>query len=201
MTEFMTQRELANEFLLFLEQDKDVKKRFLEDIKYGRLQATPYNVGSKKLATFASVGDEPIKYIMEMSKKYKIINLLLPLDCSMQPIPTPNTQIAYYDFCIFFNKKYKKEIARQAYIGLKVLIRYLKEEHIELFKYSEKLETDVIHLLNTHLEKSPALVNTIPSLVLDAFTAFFPLDMSAEIYKGYSNYYKKLLGQQQCENS
>ena len=201
MTEFMTQRELANEFLLFLEQDKDVKKRFLEDIKYGRLQATPYNVGSKKLATFASVGDDPIKYIMEMSKKDKIINLLLPLDCSMQPIPTPNTQIAYYDFCIFFNKKYKKEIARQAYIGLKVLIRYLKEEHIELFKYSEKLETDVIHLLNTHLEKSPALVNTIPSLVLDAFTAFFPLDMSAEIYKGYSNYYKKLLGQQQCENS
>ena len=81
------------------------------------------------------------------------------------------------------------------------MIRYLKEEHIELFKYSEKLETDVIHLLNTHLEKSPALVNTIPSLVLDAFTAFFPLDMSAEIYKGYSNYYKKLLGLQQCENS
>ena len=201
MTEFMTQRELANEFLLFLEQYKDMKKQFLEDIKYGRLQATPYNVGSKKLATFASVGGDPIKYIMEMSKKDKIINLWLPLDCSMQPIPTPNTQIAYYDFCIFFNKKYKKEIARQAYIGLKVLIRYLKEEHIELFKYSEKLETDVIHLLNTRLEKSPALVNTIPSLVLDAFTAFFPLDMSAEIYKGYSNYYKKLLGQQQCENS
>ena len=201
MTEFMTQRELANEFLLFLEQDKDVKKRFLEDIKYGYPQATPYNVGSKKLATFASVGGDPIKYIMEMSKKDKIINLWLPLDCSMQPIPTPNTQIAYYDFCIFFNKKYKKEIARQAYIGLKVLIRYLKEEHMGLFKCSEKLESDVIHLLNTHIEKSPALVNTIPSLVLDAFTAFFPLDMSAEIYKGYSNYYKKLLGLQQCENS
>lgn len=201
MTEFMTQRELVKEFLLFLEQDKDVKKQFLEDLKYGSLQATLYNMGTKKLATFASVGDDPIKYIMEMSKKDKIINLWLPLDCSMQHIPTPNTQMAYYDFCIFFNKKYKKEIARQAYIGLKVLIRYLKEEHIELFKYSEKLETDVIHLLNTHLEKSPALVNTIPSLVLDAFTAFFPLDMSAEIYKGYSNYYKKLLGQQQCENS
>ena len=58
MTEFMTQRELANEFLLFLEQDKDMKKQFLEDIKYGRLQATPYSVGSKKLATFASVGDD-----------------------------------------------------------------------------------------------------------------------------------------------
>lgn len=201
MTEFMTQRELANEFLLFLEQYKDMKKQFLEDIKYGSLQATPYNIGTKKLATFASVGDDPIKYIMEMSKEDKIINLWLPLDCSMQPIPTPNTQMTYYDFCIFFNKKYKKEIARQAYIGLKVLIRYLKEEHIELFKYSEKLETDVIHLLNTHIEKSPALVNTIPSLVLDVFTAFFPLDMSAEIYKGYSNYYKKLLGQQQCENS
>ena len=120
MTEFMTQRELANEFLLFLEQYKDMKKQFLEDIKYGYPQATPYNVGGKKLATFASVGDDPIKYIMEMSKKDKIINLWLPLDCSMQPIPTPNTQIAYYDFCIFFNKKYKKEIARQAYIGLKV---------------------------------------------------------------------------------
>ena len=180
MTEFMTQRELANEFLLFLEQYKDMKKQFLEDIKYGYPQATPYNVGSKKLATFASVGNDPIKYIMEMSKKDKIINLWLPLDCFMQPILTPNTQMAYYDFCIFFNKKYKKEIARQAYIGLKVLIRYLKEEHIELFKYSKKLESDVIHLLNTHLEKSPALVNTIPSLVLDAFTAFFPLDMSAD---------------------
>lgn len=201
MTEFMTQRELVNEFLLFLKQYKDVKKQFLEDIKYGYTQATPYNVGSKKLATFASVGDDPIKYIMEMSKKDKIINLGLPLDCSMQPIPTPNTQMAYYDFCIFFNEKYKKDIARQAYIGLKVLIRYLKEEHMELFKLREKHETDVIHLLNTHLENSPALVNTIPSLVLDAFTAFFPLDMSAEIYKGYSNYYKKLLGQQQCENS
>ena len=201
MAEFMTQRELANEFLLFLEQDKDVKKRFLEDIKYGRLQATPYNVGSKKLATFASVGGDPIKYIMEMSKKDKIINLLLPLDCSMQSIPTPNTQIAYYDFCIFFNKKYKKEIARQAYIGLKVLIRYLKEEHIELFKYSKKLETDVIHLLNTRLENSPALVNTIPSFVLDAVYTFFPSEMQAEIYKGYSNFYKKLLELQQCENS
>ena len=200
----MTQRELVKEFLLFLEQDKDVKKQFLEDLKYSSLQATLYklyNMGTKKLATFASVGDDPIKYIMEMSKKDKIINLWLLLDCFMQPIPTPNTQMAYYDFCIFFNKKYKKEIARQAYIGLKVLIRYLKEEHIELFKYSKKLETDVIHLLNTYLEKSPALVNTIPSLVLDAFTAFFQLDMSAEIYKGYSNYYKKLLGQQQCENS
>ena len=201
MTEFMTQRELANEFLLFLEQYKDMKKQFLKDIKYGYTQPTLYNVSTRKLAILHSVGGDPIKYIMEMSKKDKIINLLLPLDCSMQPIPTPNTQIACYDFCIFFNKKYKKEIARQAYIGLKVLIRYLKEEHIELFKYSEKLETDVIHLLNTHLENSPALVNTIPSLVLDAFTAFFPLDMSAEIYKGYSNYYKKLLGQQQCENS
>lgn len=105
MTEFMTQRELANEFLLFLEQYKDVKKQFLEDIKYGYTQATPYNVGSKKLATFASVGDGPIKYIMEMSKKDKIINLGLPLDCSMQPIPTPNTQMAYYDFCIFFQQK------------------------------------------------------------------------------------------------
>ena len=197
----MTQRELAEEFLLFLEQYKDMKKQFLDDIKYGYPQATPYNVGGKKLATFASVGDDPIKYIMEMSKKDKIINLLLPLDCSMQPIPTPNTQIAYYDFCIFFNKKYKKEIARQAYIGLKVLIRYLKEEHIELFKYSEKLETDVIHLLNTHLEKSPALVNTIPSFVLDAVYTFFPSEMQAEIYKGYSNFYKKLLELQQCENS
>ena len=201
MTEFMTQRELANEFLLFLEQYKDVKKQFLEDIKYGYTQATPYNVGSKKLATFASVGDDPIKYIMEMSKKDKIINLGLPLDCSMQPIPTPNTQMAYYDFCIFFNKKYKKEIARQAYIGLKVLIRYLKEEHMELFKLREKHELGFMHLLNTHLENSPALVNTIPSLVLDAFTAFFPLDMSAEIYKDYSNFYKKLLELQQCENS
>ena len=201
MTEFMTQRELANEFLLFLEQDKDMKKQFLEDIKYGYTQPTLYNVSTRKLATLYSVGGDPIKYIMEMSKKDKIINLWLPLDCSIQHIPTPNTQIAYYDFCIFFNKKYKKEIARQAYIGLKVLIRYLKEEHIELFKYSEKLETDVIHLLNTRLEKSPALVNTIPSLVLDAFTAFFQLDMSAEIYKGYSNYYKKLLELQQCENS
>lgn len=74
MTEFMTQRELANEFLLFLEQYKDMKKQFLEDIKYGYPQATPYNVGGKKLATFASVGDDPIKYIMEMSKKDKIIN-------------------------------------------------------------------------------------------------------------------------------
>lgn len=201
MTEFMTQRELANEFLLFLEQDKDMKKQFLEDIKYGYTQPTLYNASTRKLATLYSVGGDPIKYIMEMSKKDKIINLWLPLDCSIQHIPTPNTQIAYYDFCIFFNKKYKKEIARQAYIGLKVLIRYLKEEHIELFKYSEKLETDVIHLLNTRLEKSPALVNTIPSLVLDAFTAFFQLDMSAEIYKGYSNYYKKLLELQQCENS
>ena len=201
MAEFMTQRELANEFLLFLEQYKDMKKQFLEDIKYGYFRAILYNVGGKKLATFASVGDDPIKYIMEMSKKDKIINLLLPLDCSMQPIPTPNTQIAYYDFCIFFNKKYKKEIARQAYIGLKVLIRYLKEEHIGLFKYSEKLETDVIHLLNTHLEKSPALVNTIPSFVLDAVYTFFPSEMQAEIYKGYSNFYKKLLELQQCENS
>ena len=201
MAEFMTQRELANEFLLFLEQYKDMKKQFLEDIKYGYFRAILYNVGSKKLATFASVGDDPIKYIMEMSKKDKIINLWLPLDSSMQPIPTPNTQIAYYDFCIFFNKKYKKEIARQAYIGLKVLIRYLKEEHIELFKYSEKLETDVIHLLNTRLENSPALVNTIPSFVLDAVYTFFPSEMQAEIYKGYSNFYKKLLELQQCENS
>ena len=201
MAEFMTQRELANEFLLFLEQYKDMKKQFLEDIKYGRLQATPYNVGSKKLATFASVGDDPIKYIMEMSKKDKIINLCLPLDYSMQPIPTSNTQVTCYRFCIFFNKKYKKEIARQAYIGLKVLIRYLKEEHIELFKYSKKLETDVIHLLNTRLENSPALVNTIPSFVLDAVYTFFPSEMQAEIYKGYSNFYKKLLELQQCENS
>lgn len=201
MTEFMTQRELANEFLLFLEQYKDVKKQFLEDIKYGYTQATPYNVGSKKLATFASVGDDPIKYIMEMSKKDKIINLLLPLDCSMQPIPTPNTQIAYYDFCIFFNEKYKKDIARQAYIGLKVLIRYLKEEHMELLKLSEKHEFGFMHLLNTQLENSPALISTVPSLVLDAVYTFFPLDMSAEIYKDYSNFYKKLLGQQQCENS
>lgn len=198
MTEFMTQRELANEFLLFLEQYKDMKKQFLDDIKYGYPQATPYNVGGKKLATFASVGDDPIKYIMEMSKKDKIINLCLPLDYSMQPIPTSNTQVTCYRFCIFFNKKYKKEIAKQAYIGLKVLIRYLKEEHMGLFKCSEKLESDVIHLLNTHIEKSPALVSTIPSLILNAF---FPLDMSAEIYKGYSNYYKKLLGLQQCENS
>ena len=198
MTEFMTQRELANEFLLFLEQYKDMKKQFLEDIKYGYTQPTLCNVSTRKLAILHSVGGDPIKYIMEMSKKDKIINLWLPLDCSMQPIPTPNTQIAYYDFCIFFNKKYKKEIARQAYIGLKVLIRYLKEEHMGLFKCSEKLESDVIHLLNTHIEKSPALVSTIPSLILNAF---FPLDMSAKIYKGYSNYYKKLLGLQQCENS
>ena len=197
----MTQRELVKEFLLFLEQDKDVKKQFLEDLKYGYTQPTLYNVSTRKLAILHSVGGDPIKYIMEMSKKDKIINLWLLLDCFMQPIPTPNTQMAYYDFCIFFNKKYKKEIARQAYIGLKVLIRYLKEEHIELFEYSKKLETDVIHLLNTYLEKSPALVNTIPSLVLDAFTAFFQLEMPAEIYKGYSNYYKKLLELQQCENS
>lgn len=201
MTEFMTQRELANEFLLFLEQYKDMKKQFLEDIKYGRLQATPYNVGSKKLATFASVGGDPIKYIMEMSKKDKIINLWLPLDCSMQPIPTPNTQIAYYDFCIFFNEKYKKDIARQAYIGLKVLIRYLKEEHMELLKLSKKHELGFMHLLNTQLENSPALMSTVPSLVLDAVYTFFPSEMQAEIYKGYSNFYKKLLELQQCENS
>ena len=201
MTEFMTQRELANEFLLFLEQDKDMKKRFLGDIKYGYTQPTLYNVSTRKLAILHSVGGDPIKYIMEMSKKDKIINLCLPLDYSMQPIPTSNTQVTCYRFCIFFNKKYKKEIARQAYIGLKVLIRYLKEEHIELFKYSEKLETDVIHLLNTHLENSPALVNTIPSFVLDAVYTFFPSEMQAEIYKGYSNFYKKLLELQQCENS
>lgn len=201
MTEFMTQRELANEFLLFLEQYKDMEKQFLEDIKYGYPQATPYNVGSKKLATFASVGDDPIKYIMEMSKKDKIINLWLPLDCSMQPIPTPNTQIAYYDFCVFFNEKYKKDIARQAYIGLKVLIRYLKEEHMELLKLSEKHELGFMHLLNTQLENSPALMSTVPSLVLDAVYTFFPSEMQAEIYKDYSNFYKKLLELQQCENS
>ena len=158
-------------------------------------------MGTKKLATFASVGDDPIKYIMEMSKKDKIINLWLLLDCFMQPIPTPNTQMAYYDFCIFFNKKYKKEIARQAYIGLKVLIRYLKEEHMELLKLSEKHELGFMHLLNTQLENSPALMSTVPSLVLDAVYTFFPSEMQAEMYKGYSNYYKKLLELQQCENS
>lgn len=201
MTEFMTQRELADEFLLFLEQDKDVKKRFLEDIKYGYFRAILYNVGGKKLATFASVGDDPIKYIMEMSKKDKIINLCLPLDYSMQPIPTLNTQEVCYSFISFFNEKYKKDIARQAYIGLKVLIRYLKEEHMELFKLREKHELGFMHLLNTQLENSPALMSTVPSLVLDAVYTFFPSEMQAEIYKGYSNYYKKLLELQQCENS
>lgn len=117
MAEFMTQRELANEFLLFLEQYKDMKKQFLEDIKYGYFRAILYNVGSKKLATFASVGDDPIKYIMEMSKKDKIINLWLPLDCSMQPIPTPNTQIAYYDFCIFSTKNTRKRLQGKHILG------------------------------------------------------------------------------------
>ena len=201
MTEFMTQRELANEFLLFLEQYKDMKKQFLEDIKYGYPQATPYNVGGKKLATFASVGDDPIKYIMEMSKKDKIINLCLPLHYSIQHIPTRNAQEACYSFISFFNEKYKKDIARQAYIGLKVLIRYLKEEHMELLKLSEKHELGLIHLLNTQLENSPALMSTVPSLVLDAVYTLFPSEMQAEMYKGYSNYYKKLLELQQCENS
>ena len=201
MTEFMTQRELANEFLLFLEQYKDMKKQFLEDIKYGYFRAILYNVDSKKLATFASVGDDPIKYIMEMSKKDKIINLCLPLHYSIQPIPTRNAQEACYSFISFFNEKYKKDIARQAYIGLKVLIRYLKEEHMELLKLSKKHELGFMHLLNTQLENSLALMSTVPSLVLDAVYTFFPSEMPAEIYKGYSNYYKKLLGQQQCENS
>ena len=201
MTEFMTQRELANEFLLFLEQYKDMKKQFLEDIKYGYFRAILYNVGSKKLATFASVGDDPIKYIMEMSKKDKIINLCLPLHYSIQPIPTRNAQEAFYSFISFFNEKYKKDIARQAYIGLKVLIRYLKEEHMELLKLSKKHELGFIHLLNTQLENSPALMSTVPSLVLDAVYTLFPSEMQAEMYKGYSNYYKKLLELQQCENS
>ena len=201
MTEFMTQRELANEFLLFLEQHKDMKKQFLDDIKYGYPQATPYNVGGKKLATFASVGDDPIKYIMEMSKKDKIINLCLPLHYSIQPIPTRNAQEACYSFISFFNEKYKKDIAKQAYIGLKVLIRYLKEEHMELFKLREKHELGFMRLLNTQLENSPALMSTVPSLVLDAVYTFFPSEMQAEIYKDYSNFYKKLLELQQCENS
>ena len=201
MAEFMTQRELANEFLLFLEQYKDMKKQFLEDIKYGYFQAILYNVGSKKLATFASVGDDPIKYIMEMSKKDKIINLCLPLHYSIQPIPTRNAQEACYSFISFFNEKYKKDIARQAYIGLKVLIRYLKEEHMELFKLREKHELGFMRLLNTQLENSPALMSTVPSLVLDAVYTLFPSEMQAEMYKGYSNYYKKLLELQQCENS
>lgn len=201
MTEFMTQRELANEFLLFLEQYRDMKKQFLEDIKYGYTQPTLCNVSTRKLATLHNVGGDPIKYIMEMSKKDKIINLCLPLDYSMQPIPTRNTQEVCYSFISFFNEKYKKDIARQAYIGLKVLIRYLKEEHMELFKLREKHELGFIHLLNTQLENSLALMSTVPSLVLDAVYTFFPSEMPAEIYKGYSNYYKKLLGQQQCENS
>ena len=197
----MTQRELANEFLLFLEQYKDMKKQFLEDIKYGYFRAILYNVGSKKLATFASVGDDPIKYIMEMSKKDEIINLCLPLHYSIQPIPTRNIQETYYSFISFFNEKYKKDIAKQAYIGLKVLIRYLKEEHMELFKLREKHELGFIHLLNTQLENSLALMSTVPSLVLDAVYTFFPSEMQAEIYKDYSNFYKKLLELQQCENS
>ena len=201
MTEFMTQRELANEFLLFLEQDKDVKKRFLGDIKYGYTQPTLYNASTRKLAILHSVGGDPIKYIMEMSKKDEIINLCLPLHYSIQPIPTRNIQETCYSFISFFNEKYKKDIAKQAYIGLKVLIRYLKEEHMELFKLREKHELGFIHLLNTQLENSLALMSTVPSLVLDAVYTFFPSEMQAEIYKGYSNFYKKLLGLQQCENS
>ena len=131
-----------------------------------------------------------------MSKKDKIINLCLPLHYSIQPIPTRNAQEVCYSFISFFNEKYKKDIARQAYIGLKVLIRYLKEEHMELFKLREKHELGFIHLLNTQLENSLALMSTVPSLVLDAVYTFFPSEMQAEIYKGYSNYYKKLLGQQ-----
>ena len=149
MTEFMTQRELANEFLLFLEQDKDVKKRFLGDIKYGYTQPTLYNASTRKLAILHSVGGDPIKYIMEMSKKDEIINLCLPLHYSIQPIPTRNIQETCYSFISFFNEKYKKDIAKQAYNGHKVLIRYLKEEHMELFKLREKHELGFIHLLNT----------------------------------------------------
>ena len=193
MTEFMTQRELANEFPLFLEQDKDVKKRFLGDIKYGYTQPTLYNASTRKLVILHSVGGDPIKYIMEMSKKDEIINLCLPLHYSIQPIPTRNIQETCYSFISFFNEKYKKDIARQAYIGLKVLIRYLKEEHMKLFKLREKHELGFIHLLNTQLENSPALMSTVPSLVLDAVYTFFQSEMPAEIYKGYSNYYKKLL--------
>ena len=58
-----------------------------------------------------------------------------------------------------------------------------------------------MHLLNTQLENSPALMSTVPSLVLDAVYTLFPSEMQAEMYKGYSNYYKKLLELQQCENS
>ena len=193
MTEFMTQRELANEFLLFLEQYKDMKKQFLEDIKYGYTQPTLYNASTRKLAILHSVGGDPIKYIMEMSKKDKIINLCLPLHYSIQPIPTRNIQEVCYSFISFFNEKYKKDIAKQAYIGLKVLIRYLKEEHMELFKLREKHELGFIHLLNTQLENSLALMSTVRSIVLDAVYTFFPSEMLAEIYKGYPNYYKKLL--------
>ena len=128
-----------------------------------------------------------------MSKKDKIINLCLPLHYSIQHIPTRNAQEVCYSFISFFNEKYKKDIARQAYIGLKVLIRYLKEEHMELFKLRKKHELGFIHLLNTQLENSPALMSTVPSLVLDAVYTLFPSEMQSEIYKGYSNYYKKLL--------
>ena len=193
----MTQRELANEFLLFLEQDKDVKKRFLGDIKYGYTQPTLYNASTRKLAILHSVGGDPIKYIMEMSKKDEIINLCLPLHYSIQPIPTRNIQETCYSFISFFNEKYKKDIAKQAYIGLKVLIRYLQEEHMELFKLREKHELGFIHLLNTQLENSLALMSTVPSLVLDAVYTLFPSEMQSEIYKGYSNFYADIMTQQE----
>ena len=132
-----------------------------------------------------------------MSKKDEIINRCLPLHYSIQPIRTRNIQETCYSFISFFNEKYKKDIAKQAYIGLKVLIRYLKEEHMELFKLREKHELGFIHLLNTQLENSPALMSTVPSLVLDAVYTLFPSEMPAEIYKGYSNFYTDIMTQQE----
>lgn len=198
MKEFMTQEEVAREFLNFLHGDEYAYNTYSNGIKalYEREKRWGMKNGYKVRAYDEANGSLD-KYILIMSRRDTMIDLMIPIKYSKfsTSIQSSNAFDIYHSFVKVFNKKHEVEITNQFKICGKLFIRYLREHRRmkDIDKWCRGGREGIVMEINDWVDSRIPLFDTIRDSLTTQLCKIINFGMWVDIRDGFNEYYENML--------
>lgn len=190
MREFITQIDVIEEFIKYINGHENEKKDYEDELN--EYCNDPLDIPTWKGKKFIECGKDLDKYLHLMASKDTIINLDFLFKYDTSPNPSAIMIFPIMDnFLKAFDGIYHNDIMKQVEVGKKLLIRYLKEQNIKVNK------SEMVAALNERLNDMSMLTSTIPYYVITTVIDLLECGDLNYTVKGFSNFYTDIMAQQE----
>ena len=190
MREFITQIDVIEEFIKYINGHENEKKDYEDELN--EYCNDPLGIPTWNGKKFIECGKDLDKYLHLMASKDTIISLDFLFKYDTSPNPRAIMIFPIMDnFLKVFDDIYHNDIMKQVEVGKKLLIRYLKEQNIKVNK------SEMVAALNERLNNMSMLTSTIPYYVITTVIDLLECGDLNYTVKGFSNFYTDIMAQQE----